>query len=478
MTDAPYRNVRLGPSDIVVDHKPDGTILVRSPHPLGKYPKKMTEPLDHWAHHASYRTFLAQREPKFGWRNVTYAEAQFFGRRIGQALLNRGLSVERPVVILSGNEIEHALLGIGCMYAGIPYAPLSTAYSLSSKDFSQLHYIFKLLTPGLVYAADGIQYEQAIRAVLPPDAELVVNMNPIPGATHFGELVNVDPDTSLQAAHERVHADTVFKLLFTSGSTDLPKGVINTHRMWASNQEMMRAYFAFLADEPPVIVDWLPWSHTFGGNVDLGVVLYNGGSLYIDRGRPAPGLFEETIHTLRRIAPTMYWNVPKAFEYLIPYLRRDAAFRKHFFSRLKLLYDTGAGLSQQGWDELSEIAIQECGERILLLTGLGSTETAPHALFGLKDSDRPGQVGVPAPGVELKLVPSGPGKLEARLRGPNVTPGYWRRLDATRAAFDEEGFFKLGDTLRFVDEANPARGFEITADYADEDGLHGFTPQI
>jgi feruloyl-CoA synthase len=428
----------------------------------------MTELLDHWARHASYRTFLAQREPKFGWRNVTYAEAQFFSRRIGQAILNRGLSVERPVVILSGTEIEHALLGIGCMYAGVPYAPVSTAYSLVSSDFGKLRYIFDLLTPGLVYASDGARYERAIRAVMPSDAELVVNMNPIPGATHFGDLVNVEPNASLDEAHARVHPDTVFKILFTSGSTDMPKGVINTHRMWASNQEQARAYFAFLADEPPVIVDWLPWNHTFGGNADIGLVLYNGGSLYIDRGRPAPGLFEETIHTLRKVAPTLYWNVPKGFEYLIPYLRDDASFRKHFFSRLKLLYYAGAGLSQQVWDELAEIALRECGERILLLTGLGSTETAPHALFGLKDSDRPGLVGVPAPGVELKLVPSSNGKLEARLRGPNITPGYWRRLDLTRAAFDDEGFYKLGDSLRFADEDDPGKGFVFDGRIAED----------
>ena len=406
----PFREVRLGPSDVTVDRRSDGTILVRSPHPLGPYPARMTERFDYWAHHASYRTFLAQREPKFGWRNVTYAEAQFFARRIGQAILNRGLSVERPVVILSENEIEHALIGIGCMYAGVPYAPVSPAYSLVSTDFGKLRQIFDLLTPGMVYVSDGARYERAVRAVLPSYAELVVNTNPIPGATHFGDLVNTEPNTSLDVAYSRVHADTVFKILFTPGSTGMPKGVINTHRMWASNQEMARAYFQFLGDEPPVIVDWLPWNHTFGGNADVGLVIYNGGSLYIDRGRPAPGLFEETIHTLRMIAPTMYWNVPKAFESLIPYLRDDAAFRKHFFSRLKLLYYADAGLSRKVWDDLAEIALQECGERILLLTGLGSTETAPHALFGLKESDRPGLVGVPAPGVELKLVPTGNGK--------------------------------------------------------------------
>jgi len=455
----PYREVRLGPSDIVVDRRADGSILVRSPHPLGAYPERMTEPFDHWARHASYRTFLAQREPKFGWRNVTYAEAQFFARRIGQAVLNRGLSVERPVVILSENEIEHALLGIGCMYAGVPYSPISPAYSLQSNDFKELRYVLELLTPGMVYVSDGAKYEKAIRAVLPSYTELVVNVNPISGATHFGDLVNTEPNESLDVAYSRVHADTVFKILFTSGPAGVLKGVINTHRMWASSQEMARAYFQFLADEPPVLVDWMPWSQAFGGNSDLGLIIYNGGSLYIDRGKPEPGLFEESIHTLKMIAPTLYWNVSRAFEFLIPYLREDASLRKRFFSRLKLLYCAGPKLSQEVCDELDEIALQECGERILLLTGLGSTETASHALFGAKGTDQPGLVAVPAPGIEMKLVPGNDGRLEARLRGPNLTFGYGRRLDLTRQAFDEEGFFKLGDSLRFADENDPNKGF-------------------
>jgi len=456
---SPYRTVNLGPTDIVVDRRPDGTILVRSPHELGSYAARMTDRLDHWARHASYRTFLADRDAHGRWRNVTYAEAQYFARRIGQALINRDLSVERPVIVLSGNDIEHALLGLGAMYAGVPYAPVSTAYSLVSADFGELRYIFNLLTPGLVFVANGTKFERALRAVMPEDAELVVNENPLPGATMFADLVNTEPAASLDHAYSHVHADTVLKILFTSGSTGMPKGVINTHRMWCSNQEQARAYLKFLADEPPVIVDWLPWNRAFGGNADVGMVLYNGGSLYIDRGEPAAGLFEESIRNLRVIAPTIYGNVPKAFEALIPYLRNDADFRKHFFSRLKLIYYAGPGLSQQVWDDLSEIAVQECGERILLLTGFGSAETAAHALFGLPSSDRPGLVGVPAPGVELKLVPSGEGKLEARLRGPNVTWGYWRRLDQTRAAFDEEGFYKLGDNLRFADDTDPAKGF-------------------
>jgi feruloyl-CoA synthase len=453
-----YRKVSLGPSDIVIDQRGDGTIYVRSPHALRNYPARMTDPLDHWAAHASYRTFLAEKSST-GWRNVTYAETQFFARRIGQALLNRDLSFENPIVVLSGNDIEHALLGLGAMYAGIPYAPVSTAYSLTSTDFGTLRYIFELLTPGLVFASNGEQYQKAIEAVMPAGSELVVSTNPLPGATMFSTLLDTPLGPGIEAAHAQVHAGTIFKILFTSGSTGMPKGVINTHQMWASNQEMARMYFAFLSEEPPIIVDWLPWSHTFGGNADVGLVLYNGGSLYIDHGKPAPGLFEETVRSLRKIAPTMYWNVPEGFEALIPYLRNEPELRKRFFSRLKLLYCAGAGLSQQVWNELAEISLESCGERVLMLTGLGLTEAAPHALFGLKSSDRPGLVGVPAPGVELKLVPGEAGKLEARLRGPNITLGYWRRLDLTRAAFDEEGFYKLGDALRFADESDPAKGF-------------------
>ena len=452
----PYRDVRLGPSDIVIDRKSSGSIYVRSPHTLGEYPERMTDPLDYWAHHASYRTFLAQRESRRGWRNVTYAETQFFARRVGQALLNRGLSAERPVVILSGNDIEHALVGFGAMYAGIPYAPVSPAYSLVSTDYSKLRYIFELLTPGLVFASDGRLFQKAIEAVVPSTAEVVVTTNPIGRATLFSSLVDTPLEQSLQDVNSHVTADTVFKILFTSGSAGIPKGVINTHRMWGSNQEMARDYFAFLADEPPVILDWLPWSHAFGGNAGVGLVLYNGGSLYIDNGRPVPGLIEETVRNLRKIAPTVYWNVPKGFEALIPYLRNEPEFASHFFSRLKLLYYAEAGLSQQVWDDLAEISAATCGERVLMLTGLGATEAAPHALFGVKSSNRPGLLGVPAPGVELKLVPAAGGKLEARFRGPNITPGYWRRPDLTRDAFDEEGFYKSGDALRFAEEPEPS----------------------
>jgi feruloyl-CoA synthase len=268
----------------------------------------------------------------------------------------------------------------------------------------------------------------------------------------FGDLVNTNPEESIQAAHAHVHADTVFKILFTRGTKGAPKGAINTHRMWATNQEMVRTFFAFLEDEPPVLVSGLPWSRTIGGNGDVGLALYNAGSLYLDDG-------DQTLHNLRVIAPTVYCNVPEGFEALMPYLRKDPPFRKHFFSRLKLMYCAGGAMQEATWNEMADLSAAECGERVLLLTGLGATETAGHALFGLPASNRPGLVGVPAPGVELKLVPNGAETYEARLRGPNVTPGYWRRLSQTRAAFDEEGFLKLGDTLRFSDEGDASRGF-------------------
>jgi len=465
---APVRQVSIGPSDVVIERTAGGVMYARSPHPLGPYPEKLTESLDHWAATAPDRTFMAKRASGGDWRRLTYGEAREKARAIGQALVDRGLSAERPIAILSGNDLEHALIGLGAMYAGIPYAPISPAYSLVSSDFAKLRHIFHLLTPGLVFAASGAHFQRAIEVVMPPDAELVVTGEPLPRATLFSELASATPGPALDAAHSRIDGDTIAKILFTSGSTGMPKGVINTHRMWSSNQEMARATLAFVADEPPVLVDWLPWNHTFAGNADVGLVLYNGGTLYIDDGKPTPSHFHETVRNLKEIAPTIHLNVPKGFEALAAALREDAALRKNFFSRLRIMYYAGAGLSQPVWDALETLSIETCGERILMLAGLGSTETAPHALFADREqASQAGHVGVPARGVELKLVPVGE-KLEARLRGPNITPGYWRQEELTRAAFDEEGFYKLGDALRFVDEREPRKGFVFDGRIAED----------
>ena len=365
---------------------------------------------------------------------------------------------ERPVAILSGNDIEHALLGLAAMYVGVPYAPISPAYALISQDFGKLRSIFDLLTPGLVFAADGAAYRRAIETVVPAGTPVVVTRNPIPGRpTTLVRGLAAQRRHAADAAHAKVGPDTIAKFLFTSGSTGTPKAVINTQRMWCSNQAMILSQLAYFADEPPVIVDWSPWHHTAGGNHNFGFVLYNGGTFYIDEGKPAPGAIETTVKNLREVATNWYFTVPKGYEALLPYFRADAQLRQTFFSRLKVLWFAGAALSQSVFDEMQELALDTCGERILFLTGLGSTETAPMALGRMWQSKDSTNMGVPAPGVEIKLVPCD-GKLEVRVRGPNIMPGYWRQHAAHRAAFDEQGFYKLGDAVKFQDPADPREG--------------------
>ena len=456
---APLRAVRLGAPGAVVERKADGTILVRSGEALGAYHDRLSEALERWAAEAPERVFLAQRGTDDAWRKLSYAQVLDTVRRIGAALLRRGLSAERPIVILSGNSIEHALLALAAMYVGIPYAPISPAYSLMSGDFGKLRMIVDLLTPGMVFAADGNAFGRAIAATVPEDVELVVTANPPPNrkATLFADLIGAEDATTVGAAERQVTPDTIAKFLFTSGSTGSPKAVINTHRMLCANQAMLASGFRFVEDEPPVVLDWLPWSHTFGGNHNFNMVLVNGGSLYIDDGNPTPPGVPKTARNLREIAPTIYFNVPKGYEALVSHFRADDTLRQNFFSRLKVLFYAGAGLSQTTRDDLTQLAVETTGERIIFLTSLGSTETAPAALACTWDFDKTGNIGLPFPGVELKLVPN-EGKLEARLRGPLITPGYWRQEHHTAAAFDEEGFYKIGDALKFADPDDPMKG--------------------
>ena len=454
----PFRDVQLGSREVIVEHNAEGVAYVRLAQPLGPYPARMTDRLDYWADHVPDRTYIAKRVNGGDWRRITYAEARKIARSIGQALVDRGLSAERPIAVLSGNDLEHAMLALGAMYAGVPFSPLSPAYSLVSTDFGKLRHIFSLLTPGMVFAASGRQFAKAIAAVIPKDAELVVTTDPLPGATMFSDLTATVPGPDIDAAYARVTPDTVFKILFTSGSVARPKGVMNTHRMWTSNQEMVRTCWPFLAKEPPVILEWMPWNHTFAGNKDMGLILYNGGTLYLDDGKPLPGQFEETIRNLREVKPTIVLNVPVAFDFLVPFLRRDPEFARQFFTNVKVMFYAAAGLSQKTWEDLENLALEAVGERLLMLTGLGATETAPYAMWVGREAARAGEVGLPAPGVTLKLAPS-LGKLEARVKGPSITPGYWRQPELTAAAFDEEGFYKMGDALRYIEEGNAARGF-------------------
>jgi feruloyl-CoA synthase len=429
------RSVRLAKQTVVAERRADGAVVLRSPEALGAYPRKLTERLDHWAEHAPERVFLAQRGPDGAWTHLTYAQARRRARRVAQALLARKLSAERPVAVLSGNDFAHALIELGALYAGIPYAPVSPAYSLLSRDFAKLKHVMRLITPGLVFASQREAFQAAIAAAVPAGTEVVYELP---------ESV----ETEVGRAHAGVGPDTIAKFLFTSGSTGEPKAVINTQRMWCSNQEMIRTMFQFFEEEPPVIVDWAPWHHTAAGNHDFGLVLYNGGSYYIDEGKPLPGAIETSVRNLRDIAPTWYFNVPRGYEMLLPYLRKDEQLRRNFFSRLKLLWFAGAGVSQAVFDEVKELAYQTCGEEILFLTGLGSTETAPYAMGRMWETKDATNMGLPPPGVEIKLVPAH-GAYEARLKGPNITPGYWRQPELTAQAFDEEGWYRLGDSFVF-----------------------------
>ena len=425
------RKVALGPRDVAVERRAGGILHLRSPHALGPYPAKITERLEYWAAAAPDRIFLAQRGA-----TLTYAQALERAKRVGQYLLEKDLSAERPLVVLSGNDIEHALLHLGAMVVGVPYAPISPAYSLLSTDFAKLRAILELLTPGLAFVADRNAYAKALTHV---KCEVIDRLPERP------------PSRAVDEAHARVGPDTIAKFLFTSGSTGTPKAVINTQRMWCSNQAMIQSMLPFFRDEPPVLVDWAPWHHTAAGNHDFGLVLYNGGSYYIDEGKPLPGAIEATVRNLRQFAPTWYFNVPKGFEALLPFLRTDAELRSRFFSRLKVLWFAGATLPQHVYDEMKELAYRSCGEEIPFLTGFGATETGPATLGRVWPAQDATNMGFPPPGVELKLVPM-EDCYELRVKGPHVTPGYWRAPELTRRAFDEEGFYCLGDAFSYEED--------------------------
>ncbi|CAN7329803.1 feruloyl-CoA synthase [Massilia sp. LjRoot122] len=452
------RHVVLGHPEIAA-YQVDGTWHVDAVTPLAPVPERYTDRLVSGAAQHPERTLVARRGPHGGWIRISYAEMLQRVRHIAQALLDRGLSAQRPLAIMSGNDLEHFQLALGAAYAGIPYAPISPAYSLVASDFGKLRDLLDQLTPGAVYVSETSMYARAIEAAFPRDAELILGSGGIDGkpCTGFASISSTQV-RDVDQANASVGPDTILKFLFTSGSTKKPKAVITTNRMLCSNQQMLLQTFPFLAEEAPVLVDWLPWNHTFGGSHNVGIALYNGGTLYLDDGKPAPGEFASTLKNLREIAPTVYFNVPKGFEMLTDALEQDAALRQTFFSRVKLFFCAGAGLSQSAWDRLDAVAVSHCGESIRIMTGLGMTETSPSCTFGTGDIVRAGYVGVPAPGCRVKLVPTG-GKFEARFAGPHVMPGYWRAPQLSRDAFDEEGYYCTGDALRFYDDTRPELGF-------------------
>jgi len=470
---ARYRDVAVTTATTDVVKRGD-TWYLRSNEPLREFPARLTDRLVSGAQAHPERVLVARRGERGAWIEITYADMLRRARAIGQALLNLGLSAERPLAILSGNDLEHLQLAFGAMLAGIPFAPLSPAYSLVSSDFGKLRTLLDVLRPGLVYAGDQVAFSRAIEAVVSADVTLVTNQA-TPRSIAFDTLLDHTP-SDIDAVAAAVNADTIAKILFTSGSTRLPKAVPTTHRMLCSNQQMLLQTFPEFAKEPPVLVDWLPWNHTYGGSHNVGIALYNGGSLYIDDGKPVAGKFEETLRNLREISPTAYFNVPKGWEELAIALETDEPLRRRFFARVKLYFFGGAGLSQAAWNRLERVTEQHCGERIRIMAGLGMTETSPSCLFTTGPVMRAGYIGLPAPGCETKLAPVD-GKLELRFRGPHVMAGYWRRdvSAADEPVFDEEGFYRSGDAATFVDPERPEIGLQFDGRIAEDFKLNSGT---
>ncbi|PKO37052.1 MAG: feruloyl-CoA synthase [Betaproteobacteria bacterium HGW-Betaproteobacteria-18] len=463
-----YRAVSIGKNSVQVDQDAQGIWRMRSTEKLGDYPCRLTDRLVDGAVKHPERTLIARRDAHGQWQRICYGEMLQRARAIGQALLDRGLSAERPLLILSGNDLEHLQMALAAMYAGIPYSPLSPSYSLMSGDFGKLAHIVNLTTPGMVFASQGQSFAQAIAKTIPSDVEVVIAGAPIEGraTTSLSSLLTTEP-TTVGEANRALTGDSIAKFLFTSGSTKLPKAVTTTYRMLCSNQQMLLQTFPCFGETPPVLVDWLPWNHTFGGSHNVGIALYNGGTLYIDDGKPTTHGFAETVRNLREIAPTVFFNVPKGWELLADALEADRELGKTFFSKVNLFFFAGAGLSQAAWDKLDRISQAYCGERIRVMSGLGMTETSPSSTFTTGPLIQAGYVGLPTPGCEIKLVPVDE-KLEVRFRGPHVMPGYWRAPEQTAEVFDDEGYYCTGDALRFADPDHPEIGLMFDGRIAED----------
>jgi feruloyl-CoA synthase len=473
MSSPQFRPLRFGVTRVTLQDGLPGTHYLKADQELQAFPDRLTDRLQHWAQHKPDQSLFARRvklaDGSLGdWRHVTYAQAWRTARNIAQGLINRGLNAERPVVILSENSLEHALLALGCMVAGVPFVPTSPPYSLISQDYDKLKHVLRTVTPGMVFASDA-RYAKAIAATVSSDMEIVMHEGGLEGqqVTSFEALCQTPATSQVDAAIAATGPDTIVKFLFTSGSTKMPKAVINTQRLWCANQQQMMQSMPVLAESPLVLVDWLPWNHTFGGNHNFGMVVFHGGTMYIDDGKPTPALMHETLRNLREIAPTVYFNVPTGFEAIALAMKTDDLLRKTLLSRVQMFFYAGAALAQPIWDSLYESQEREIGERIVMGTGLGMTESGPFGIFVTNPNVSAGDLGVPTPGLELKLVDMG-GKTEVRYRGPNITPGYWRNDEETKGAFDDEGFFCTGDAVKWIDETDVHLGLKFDGRIAED----------
>ncbi|MAM12395.1 MAG: feruloyl-CoA synthase [Rhizobiaceae bacterium] len=454
------RPVRVWEPRIRVEDRADGSQIIWQDDELGDYPARLGDRILHFAETVPERVWMAERDADGAWRTITFGRLRDLMRRVGAFLLDHDLSPERPLMILSENSLEHAVIALSAQYVGIPSAAVAPAYSLIPEGRAKLRDIAGEVTPGAVFAKDADRFADAITEVIDPAVPLILAGGTVPGRDHvdWDDVIATEPSSAADEAFAATGPDTIAKFLFTSGTTGTPKAVIQTQRMLCANMAQVLDCYRFLGDEPPVLVDWAPWNHVASGNKVFNIALYNGGTYYIDAGKPTPKGMAETIRNLREISPTWYFNVPAGYEVLCEAMEKDPVLRDTFFKKLKMIMYAGAGMASHTWHHLNALSERSTGFFTLMGSGLGSTETGPFAMFSTEPQDEPGNCGVPARGVTMKLVPTG-GKMEVRFKGPNVTPGYWRRPDLTEKAFDEEGFYNMGDALRPAVPGDPARGY-------------------
>ncbi|HEX3809634.1 MAG TPA: AMP-binding protein [Rhizomicrobium sp.] len=477
----PFRELALKPPSIDVERKADGTIYIGSRYPIENMPRSIAHLLEEKAAKHPERNYIAERTPqsdgKLGdWRYITYGDANAQADAVAQALLNRGFDQSTPLMILSGNSIAHAVMMLGAMKAGVPVAPVSVAYSLMSGDHGKLRHVFETSKPKMIFAEQGPYYARALGS-LPLDGVEIVTVVPIPDrqTTSYADLIATPVTAAVQKSLEAVGHDTVAKYLFTSGSTGMPKGVVQTQGMMCAvlaAQDSLRTDDPEAA-EPPQNLEWMPWNHISAGNIQFNRNLYDGGTAYIDAGKPLPGMFDETIRNLREISPLTFGSAPIAFGWLADAMERDADLRDRFFAKMKLVGYGGATMSQDIYERLQALSVASTGFRIPITTMYGATETQGITVVHWI-TERVGLVGLPLPGITLKLVPNGT-KLEVRVKGPTVTPGYLNRPDLTKAAFDDEGFYSLGDAVKFVDESDPSQGLVFDGRVTEDFKLHSGT---
>lgn len=471
----PFKPLPQKAPDVTVERRDDGSIVIRSNHQPGEGPRSIPHLLAQRAAEHPDRRYILQREPNHGpWRGVTYGEAKRAADGIAQWLLDRGLTNADSVMVLSANSVEHGLVMLGAYTAGVPIAPISPAYSLISSDHAKLKHCFATVRPKVVFAQSGAMFAKAFDTLRALDPNLVfVTADGVDGVP-LADLTGTAPTPAVEAARERLNHKTVAKYLFTSGSTGMPKGVPQTHGMFAgviAGQEGLKLETEELA-EPPQSLDWMPWSHISAGNIAFNGVLWSGGTLHLDEGKPMPGLFETTIKNLYDVSPIVFGSAPIAFGMLAEAMEKDPVLRRSFFKNLRYMGYGGATLSNDVSERLQALAIAETGHRIPLTTMYGATETQGITVVHWI-TDRVGLVGLPLPGIVLKLVPNG-SKMEVRVKGPTVTSGYHNDPEKTAAAFDEEGFYKLGDAARFVDPDDPTKGLvfdgRVTEDFKLDSG--------